>query len=45
VQVFPKGYTETFMEGHRCAFREFGGVLTRMATLSGYWGPHGGGSS
>ncbi len=45
VQAFPKKYTETFMEGRRRAFDEFGGAPTGRATLSGYWGSHGGGSS
>lgn len=31
VQAFPKECTETFMEGHRRAFEEFGGVPTRIS--------------
>ena len=31
VQVFPRECTETFMEGHRRAFEEFGGVPTRIS--------------
>jgi hypothetical protein len=38
-------YTETFMEGRRHVFDEFGGVPTGRATWSGYCGSHGGGSS
>jgi transposase len=30
VQAFPKECTETFMEGHRRAFEEFGGVPSRI---------------
>jgi hypothetical protein len=30
VQAFPKECTETFMEGHRRAFKEFGGVPKRI---------------
>jgi transposase len=31
VQVFPRECTETFMEGHRRAFEEFGGVPRRIS--------------
>jgi transposase len=31
VQAFPKECTETFMEGHRRAFEEFGGVPKRIS--------------
>jgi len=30
VQAFPKECTQTFMEGHRRAFEEFGGVPRRI---------------